>query len=260
MYESTSGETLVEANKALLQASLAFIRYLTEQSAYYVNEFDRITGTASDPYTAAEQRVFVERTRQKLTHVADLLIEHIDDAEKLQLARKYLPSCVKVFLSSSRMIRNMIAEYEEHNYLIKDSDIAKWTNRYLSWLDDKEKAQLKALHDEGASFDELRETLEEFYAAAEGRRLVRANRLLREGCTALAEHLLGKEKTAKYIAIVKVLASFEETFHNQRDDLLSSIDLGFKRDVALNFLDSCDAVFHASSRSDRQNGLEHDEF
>uniref|UniRef100_A0A914X1J9 Polyprotein allergen nematode domain-containing protein n=1 Tax=Plectus sambesii TaxID=2011161 RepID=A0A914X1J9_9BILA len=280
MYDSLKGEALGRATEGLNRACLTFIDYLTEESKVYIGEFEKIAQTAYEPYTVASNNTFVEKTRKRLTEIADHLISNVKDKQKQQQARKFLPSCVKVFLASSYMIRHYNDHLEQKEYLVQDSDIEKWRDEYLYWLSDSEIEELKTVVDEGATFHELRIVIGNYYVESKENRLVEATKALYDGCSVFAEYLFGDVDTAVYLEFFEEAAvereklseeasdstrsdefekEYQESLQKLSSALMEEMPAGFKRNLVRNYFDTCVAIFDRAYRMKVRMVSDHDE-
>lgn len=279
-YGEAKGDVRARANEALNRACLAFVDFLTGPSKLHITEFERIASSAYDPYTDANNKVFVEKTLKRLNEHANVIMSEVKDRRKLELGKKVMPSCVKVFVSSSHMIRFYNDKLDRDKYLVTDSNIEKWTDQYLKWLSESEKRKLQALIEEGASLHEIRVAIGEFYVTTHGSRLTEATKFLFDGCSKFAEYLLGEENAAKYKEFIREaaekrqksspdvsdLASYDTVEKDHKNYLLTKsktlideMSSDFKRQIARRFLGSCVLVFDTAYRTDEEGLRDHDE-
>ena len=235
-YEATTGDVKKDATAKLQDACRSLLV------------------TVVGPEKAAELKALKDggATKEELHAKAQEFLGEVTDADKKTKAEHYTGSCQKVFAAESRVRRNQASPTPEE---------AEWAKKYLTWLTQEQKDELKALKDGGATHQTLRDKVMEFYEALTGDVKKDATTKLQEACRHVLVTVLGPEKAAELKAL-KEGGATKDDLHAKAQEFLGEVTDEEKKKKAEFYTTTCKQVFAAESRMRRneQAGAEHAEW
>uniref|UniRef100_A0A914XAY8 Polyprotein allergen nematode domain-containing protein n=1 Tax=Plectus sambesii TaxID=2011161 RepID=A0A914XAY8_9BILA len=240
-YEAATGEVKTEATTKLQDACRGFIK--------------KSVGDEK----AAELKTLKESgaTNEAMVAKVDELINSLGDPEMKAKAQAVADSCKVVFGVSSRRLRRNHANHEGHDDHEDHDHHDNWTKKYLNWLTQEQKDELKALKEGGATHESLRDKVMEYFEAAEGDVKKDAVTKMKEGCTAMMVAVVGQEKTDELKALKEGGATHSE-MEAKANEFVGEVTDAHKKEMAGRYLGTCKKVYSSSANSRRRRNHPHE--
>ena len=134
---------------------------------------------------------------------------------------------------------------------------AEWAKKYLTWLTQEQKDELKTLREGGATHEALRDKVMAFYEAATGDVKKDATAKLQDACRSLLVTVVGPEKAAELKALKDGGATKEE-LHAKAQEFLGEVTDADHKKKAEQYTGNCQKIFAAESRMRRNEHAGHE--
>ncbi|KAK6757894.1 hypothetical protein RB195_015613 [Necator americanus] len=223
-FDGTSGETKVKAAEELQAACKHYIKdFLGDEKAA---EFRQMK----------ESGVSVSEIAKKVEEAIEAIT---DDALKSK-AQKASIACKRVFDVPKRLRR----DHHEHSF-------EEAMEKYLSWLTDDQKIEMKSLHDAGDKTT-MYEKIMEMFEAATGETKEKAAKELKGACKHYVKDLIGDENAEK-IREMKESGASNDEIATKVEEMIEEIADDEKKSRALKASTYCRKIYSASSRMRRDH-------
>ncbi|KAK6025922.1 hypothetical protein OSTOST_08166 [Ostertagia ostertagi] len=173
MFEASSGEVKAKASEELKAACKHYGKELMGEDKVKVLKEMKDSGA----------------THEAISQKIEEMVEEMTDPEKKAKAKRFTAACKKVY-GSSRTRRD-----EPHPVTLEEA-----LHKYLTWLSDDQKAELKSLKESGDK-ETIYKKVMEYFEGVSGDKKEKASEELQAACKHYIKEILGEEKAAEFRAM-----------------------------------------------------------
>uniref|UniRef100_A0A0K0DR90 Cnd3 domain-containing protein n=1 Tax=Angiostrongylus cantonensis TaxID=6313 RepID=A0A0K0DR90_ANGCA len=225
-FDAATGETKEKASMELKSACKHYIEdFIGKENAEKIKEMK-------------ESGVSKEEIAAKV----DEFIEKITDEEKKAKALRASAACKKFYGVAKRFRRDH--HHHEHN-------LEEALEKYLTWLNDEQKAEVKKIY-EGGDKEAVNKKVLEFFDAATGETKEKASMELKSACKHYIEYSIGKENAEK-IKEMKESGVSKEEIAAKVEEFIAKITDEEKKAKALRASAACKKIYGVAKRFRRDH-------
>uniref|UniRef100_A0A7I4YXI6 WW domain-containing protein n=1 Tax=Haemonchus contortus TaxID=6289 RepID=A0A7I4YXI6_HAECO len=201
MYEASSGEVKTKAGEELKAACKHYGKDLLGEDKLAIIKEMKDSGASHE---AIAQKV-------------EEIVEEISDPERKAKAKRFTIACKKIYGS--------VRTRRDHPHPIT---LEEALHKYLTWLSDDQKAELKSLKESGDK-EGIYKKVMEYFEHTSGEKKEKAAEELQAACKHYIKEILGEEKAAKFRAmkesgthVDEIAKKIEEAIEELTDDTVKT--------------------------------------